>query len=286
MDVSNVKTICVLGAGTMGSGIAQVAAQAGYDVVLRDISEDFLGRGMANIRGSLERLVKAGRLQEAQLEPILSRIRTTTDLAAAAGEAQVVIEAVPESLELKHGIYRELDRLCPPEVILASNTSGLSITAIASVAQHRDRVVGMHWFNPAPIMRLIEIIKGLETSDETVRAIQDLATRMGKEAVLVQDSQGFIVTRALTPFLLECYRMLEEGIASKEDIDKAIKLGLNHPMGPFELADFIGLDTELSVCEDMRRVYGERFLPPQSLRHLVNSGHLGRKTGRGFYKYK
>lgn len=280
------KTICVLGAGTMGSGIAQVAALSGFEVVLRDINQDLLVRGMGNIQRSLERLAKAGKIKEASVEPLLSRIRMTTDLAAGASAAQLVIEAVPEKLELKQSIFKELDRVCPPETLLASNTSGISITSIASVAEHRGRIIGMHWFNPAPIMRLIEIIRGLETTDETVRTVLDLSNRMGKQAVVVQDSQGFIVTRALTPFLLECWRMLEEGIATKEDIDTAIKLGLNHPMGPFELTDFIGLDVELSVCEDMRSIYGDRFVPPQTLRRLVNSGHLGRKTGRGFYKYK
>jgi len=281
-----VKTICVLGAGTMGSGIAQVAAQSGYDVVLRDMSDDLLVRGMGNIQRSLERLAKAGQLEVARIEPILSRIRATTDMAAAARAAQVVIEAAPEKLELKQSIFKELDQICTPETILASNTSGISITSIASATQHRGRVIGMHWFNPAPIMRLIEIVRGLETSDETVQAVQDLSTRLGKQAVVVQDSHGFIVTRVLTPFLLECWKMLEEGIATKEDIDTAIKLGLNHPMGPFELTDFIGLDVELSVCEDMRRVFGDKFVPPQRLRQLVESGYLGRKTGRGFYKYK
>lgn len=280
------KTICVLGAGTMGSGIAQVAALSGFEVVLRDINQDLLVRGMGSIQRSLERLAKAGKIEEASVETLLSRIRPTTDLAAGASAAQLVIEAVPEKLELKQSIFKELDRVCPPETLLASNTSGISITSIASVAEHRGRIIGMHWFNPAPIMRLIEIIRGLETTDETVRTVLDLSNRMGKQAVVVQDSQGFIVTRALTPFLLECWRMLEEGIATKEDIDTAIKLGLNHPMGPFELTDFIGLDVELSVCEDMRGVYGDKFLPPQRLRHLVNSGHLGRKSGRGFYTYK
>lgn len=281
-----VKTICVLGAGTMGSGIAQVASQSGYQVVLRDVNEDLLVKGMGNIQRSLERLAKSGQIEAGRVEPILSNIRMTTDMAAAAQAAQVVIEAVPERLELKQTIYKELDQVCPPETILASNTSGLSITSMASVAQHRERIVGMHWFNPAPIMRLIEIIRGLETSDTAVETIKELSTKMGKQPVVVKDSQGFIVTRALTPFLLECWRMLEEGIASKEDIDTAIKLGLNHPMGPFELTDFIGLDVELEVCDDMRTIFGDKFLAPQNLRQMVESGHLGRKSGRGFYKYK
>ena len=281
-----VQTICVLGAGTMGSGIAQVASQSGYQVVLRDVNEDLLVRGMGNIQRSLERLAKSGQIEAGRVEPILSNIRMTTDMAAAAQAAQVVIEAVPERLELKQSIYKELDQVCPPETILASNTSGLSITSMASVAQHRERIVGMHWFNPAPIMRLIEIIRGLETSDTAVETIKELSTKMGKQPVVVKDSQGFIVTRALTPFLLECWRMLEEGIASKEDIDTAIKLGLNHPMGPFELTDFIGLDVELEVCDDMRTIFGDKFLAPQNLRQMVESGHLGRKSGRGFYQYK
>ncbi len=280
-----ISKIAVLGAGQMGSGIAQVASASGYEVSMLDVSEEVLEKGMESISSSLSRFVKAGKIKQEEVEEILDRISTTTVMVEAVKDVQLVIEAVPENLKLKKNIFAELGASCEEETILASNTTELSITDIASATSCPDRVIGMHWFNPAPIMKLIEIVAGVDTSEKTIQSIQIVSRKMGKETVLVKDAQGFVTSRVLAAHMMECMRVLEEGVASAEDIDKAVKLGLNYPMGPFELADYVGLDTLLFASEGMTEAYGDRFRAPQVMRKLVEAGHLGRKTGRGFYSY-
>jgi len=281
-----IKKVAVIGAGTMGHGIAQVAATAHYDVCLNDIKDEFLARAKSGIDGSLDRMLKKEKITEQEKQAILSRITFTTDIAKAVKDADLIIEAIPEILELKKEMFKKLDTLSKPEAILGTNTSQNSITEIASVIANPSRVVGTHFFNPPVMMRLVEVVKGLETADSVVEQIRSFATKLGKEIVVCKDSQGFISTRVLVALRLECYRILEEGIATKEDIDKTLKLALGHPMGQFELADFSGLDIEVPICEGLAKVYGERFRPPQSLVHLVKAGRLGKKSGRGWYNYK
>ncbi len=280
-----IDRIAVIGAGIMGRGIAQVAAVGGFETVLQDIDAGQLQSGLRDVQASLAKAVDRGALEADQARLALTRLRTMTALDAAVAGAQLVIEAVPERIHLKLEILEELDRLCAPQTILASNTSSLSITEMAAVTQRAPLVIGMHFFNPVPRMRLLEIVRALETSAAAIEAAQDIARRMGKEPVVVRESPGFITSRINALIGNEAFRMLEEGVASAADIDKALKLGLNHPMGPFELVDLVGLDTRLSILEYLHRALGERFRPSPLLVQYVKGGRLGRKTGRGVYEY-
>ncbi|HYS99288.1 MAG TPA: 3-hydroxybutyryl-CoA dehydrogenase [Thermoplasmata archaeon] len=280
------KTVAVIGAGTMGAGIAQTCAAAGLQVSMRDIEQRFVDGGFRRIREPLAKRVERGKMTQAEVDAILSNIRGAVDLKEAVGGAQLVIEAIFEKMEIKKELYAELDRLCPTDVVFASNTSSLSITEMASATKRPDRVVGMHFFNPAPVMKLVEVIRGSETSDDTVRLVRDLCTRLGKDAVEVKESPGFVVNRLLVPMMNEAFNLLQEGVASPEDIDKAMKLGTNMPMGPFELADYTGLDIGLDVMEVLFRETGDaKFRPAPLLRKYVRAGRLGRKAGRGVYDY-
>ena len=280
-----VRRVFVVGAGQMGSGIAQVAAQAGLQVTMRDIAPEFLEKGMAVIRRNLQRSVDKGRITAEGQEAILGRLRTTLDLDGAA-EADVVIEAIVENLQAKKDLFSELDRICPPGTILASNTSSLPITELAASTRRPDRFIGMHFMNPVPVMQLVEVVRGHLTSDETHQVIRDLAVRMGKTPVTVQDYPGFVANRVLFPMINEAIYCLMEGVASAEDIDTVMKLGMNHPMGPLALADLIGLDTCLAILETLHHGLGDpKYRPCPLLRRMVSAGLLGRKTGRGFYTY-
>jgi 3-hydroxybutyryl-CoA dehydrogenase len=279
------QTLCVFGAGLMGHGIAQVTAAAGCTVYLRDREQALLEKAVENVRKTLGKRVKKGKMTEEETAAIVGRIIPTMDDKQALENTDFVIEAVFEDVEVKRDVFSLCDRLCPPHAVLASNTSQFSISAIAAATKRPDKVVGMHWFLPPAVMRLIEIVRGDDTSEETLAAVQALAEKCGKETVVCKDRQGFITTRALVALATECFRMLEEGVASKEDIDKAIRLGLNHPMGPLELSDFSGLELHVKAADAMKQVYGERFLTTQAVRNLVQAGHYGRKTGRGVYDY-
>ncbi|MGM7702561.1 3-hydroxyacyl-CoA dehydrogenase family protein [Pseudalkalibacillus sp. Hm43] len=278
--------IGVIGAGLMGNGIAQAMAMKGKQVILQDINEEALAKAQSKIEKSLSRLEKAGHIQRDDVTNTLSNITTTLVIEQACKDRDLIIEAVPENLQLKKTIFEQLDRFASPDAILATNTSELSVTSIASATNRPDRVIGMHWFNPAPIMKLIEIVKGIDTSDETIKAVENVSSEVGKETVLVKDAQGFVTTRALSAHMLECMRIYEEGVASLEDVDKAVRLGLNYPMGPLQLADYVGLDTMLFASEGLVEAFGDRFRPPQILRKLVEAGHHGVKTGKGFYTYE
>ncbi len=264
--------VTVVGAGTMGGGIATLLLRSGHSVALYDPAEAALEKA----RQRAAKRNDAGALE---------RLKLFSDLSAAAAGADFVIEAVPEILDLKRRIFGELDAAAPPHAVLATNTSELSVTAIAGATKRAGQVIGMHWFNPPERMELVEIVRAVQTSDATLTTTQNLARSCGKTTVTVVDRQGFVTTRAVAALLLEGVRMLEEGVASPADIDTAVKLGLNHPMGPLELSDYIGLDTMLLIAESMTDALGERFRAPQTLRKLVEAGHLGRKTGRGFFDY-
>ena len=280
-----IKKVAVLGAGTMGNEIAQVSAQAGFQVMLVDLEERLLERGFESIRKSLGMMRDSGRITEEQADKVLARIRGSLDLKEAVSEADLVIEAIPEDLDLKRRVFKKLDELCPEHTILATNTSSISITAIASATKRPERVVGMHFAHPVPVMVGVELINGMDTSEETMEVARTVLKMMGKEYYVSKDSPGFIGNRALSLLINEAFNILWEGVGSAEDIDREFRLSLNHPMGPLELADFTGLDVLLMIFEYLHRELGERYRPSPLLRQLVAAGHYGRKTGRGVYKY-
>jgi 3-hydroxybutyryl-CoA dehydrogenase len=280
----DVKTLAVVGAGQMGAGIAQVAAQSGIDVVLIDVAPDLVQKGLAGIRGQLDKAVGKGKLKREEAQATISRLKAGT--LEDARTAQYAVEAVTENEEVKKKVFAGLARAMPQEAVLATNTSSIPITRIATSVPNPERVIGMHFMNPVPVMQLVEIIRGTQTSDATYATTRALAERMGKTTVLSKDMPGFIVNRILIPMLNEACFALQEGLASAEDIDTAMKLGTNVPMGPLALADFIGLDTCLSIAEVLHRGLGEdKYRPAPLLRQYVDAGWLGRKTKRGFYRY-
>ena len=283
--MASVKTVAVIGAGIMGRGIAHVAALGGYRTILEDIVPASLRKAETEIRANLEKGVELGKLDKSDADAAFSRIQFASTVEDAAREGDLVIEAVPEEMDSKIEIFTLLDKICRPDTILASNTSSLSITEIASVTYRPRKCLGMHFFNPVHKMKLLEIVRALETDDETLTAAAAVGRRMGKEVVVIKESPGFITSRINAMIGNEAFYMLQEGIASAADIDKALKLGLNHPMGPFELVDLVGLDTRLHILEYLHKSLGEKFRPAPLLVQHVKAGRLGRKSGRGVFEY-
>ncbi len=283
--MSEIKKVAVLGAGIMGNGIAQVSAQAGFQVAMRDLEDQFIQRGFDSIEKSLGRMKKSGKISEDEAAEILGRIKGTTDLEEAVKDADLVIEAIHENLEQKQQLFREVDALCPEHTVLATNTSTIRITAIASATKRPDKVVGMHFSNPVPVMRGVELIRALQTSEATMETAKEVSKLMGKEYYISKDSPGFIGNRLFPLFINEAFNVLWEGVASAEDIDKGVKLGLNHPMGPLELADLVGLDQLVKGLEFLSEELGDKYRPSLMMKQLVAAGRYGRKTGRGVYDY-
>ncbi|MFZ2489553.1 MAG: 3-hydroxybutyryl-CoA dehydrogenase [Anaerolineae bacterium] len=281
-----IKTIGIIGCGQMGSGIAEVASRSGFEVISCEMSDAALAAGLSKVKKSLAKAVERGKLDAAEMEATLARITGTLKLDDLA-DCDIVIEAVYEDLPTKQLVFNALDRVVKPEAILATNTSSISIAAIASATQRGDKVIGLHFFNPVPVMQLVEYVPSILTSPETLAAVSDLGAKLGKTGVLAKDSPGFIVNRLLVAYLIDAIRVYEQGLASREDIDNAMKLGAAHPMGPLTLSDFIGLDVVKNVADVFFEEYGEaRFKSPPLLTRMVTAGQLGRKTGKGFYDYK
>lgn len=280
-----VKTVAVLGAGTMGHGIAHAAMAAGYETVLYDVAQAPLDKGQAAIHKVIAKSVELGKLEAAAADAMRQRLRLSTAVADAVKDADLVIEAAPEKIDLKLDLFRQVEAAAPAYAVIASNTSALSITEMAAVLAAPGRMGGMHFFNPVHRMRLVEIVRALETTPETTQTMEAVAVQMGKETVLVRESPGFVTSRINAMIGNEAFYMLQEGVASAKDIDKALKLGLNHPMGPFELVDLVGLDTRLSILQYLHRTLGEKFRPCPLLEQHVRAGRLGRKVGKGVYNY-
>jgi 3-hydroxybutyryl-CoA dehydrogenase len=280
-----IKKVCVLGAGLMGSGIAQVCAQAGYQVAMRDIEQRFVDGGMNIIKKNLAREVEKGKRTQADMDALLGRIKPTVDMKEAASDADVVVEVIIELMEIKKKVYQELETIVKPECLFFTNTSGISITAMAAVTKRPDRFIGTHFFNPVPVMKLLEVIKGYETSEETLKIALDWGKSLGKETIVVNEAPAFAVNRILCPMLNEAFFVLGEGVASAEDIDKGMVLGCNHPIGPLALSDLVGLDTLLHVQENLHRELGDKYRAAPMLVKLVRAGRFGRKSGKGVFDY-
>lgn len=279
-----IKKVCVIGSGTMGNGITQVVALGGYETTMVDVKQEFIDKGMAAIKASLGRFAEKGRISQADMDKAMANIHTSIDLKQAAKDADYVIEAVFERADVKMPIFQQLEEICPKETILASNTSGIPIGLLASATKRSDKVIGMHFFSPVPMMRGLEVVKSLLTSEETVKVSLDFGKSIGKETVLVKDSPGFITNRLLPLVMNEGARLLQEGLASMEDIDKICRLSFNWPMGPFELCDLVGIDVGVDLLEEIYKQTGwERYKPVPLLKRMVEIGYLGRKAGKGFY---